>query len=95
MTTAHRGSSDEDIIKARAYAIWEDEGRPHGRDVDHWLRASQEVTATNNKATPAKSNGAGPAARRTAKTATPEAARAGATRSSAARTTRPSRPDTH
>ena len=26
----------------RAYAIWEAEGRPEGRDLDHWLRAERE-----------------------------------------------------
>jgi len=26
-------------IRLMAYQIWEDEGRPEGRDLDHWLRA--------------------------------------------------------
>jgi hypothetical protein len=30
---------------ARAYAIWESEGRPHGRDYEHWLRAEREIAA--------------------------------------------------
>jgi hypothetical protein len=30
-------------IRRRAYAIWEGEGRPHGRDRIHWLRAEAEV----------------------------------------------------
>jgi hypothetical protein len=30
-------------IAKRAYAIWESEGRPHGRDFDHWLAAEREV----------------------------------------------------
>ncbi len=29
---------------ARAYAIWESEGRPHGRDVQHWNQAQAEIT---------------------------------------------------
>ncbi len=29
----------KDEIAKRAYAIWEEEGRPHGRDYDHWHRA--------------------------------------------------------
>lgn len=33
----------EDHIRTRAHAIWESEGRPHGRDADHWLRARQEL----------------------------------------------------
>ncbi|UFN47299.1 DUF2934 domain-containing protein [Roseomonas sp. OT10] len=34
---------DQDRIRERAYAIWEREGRPHGRDADHWDRARQEI----------------------------------------------------
>ncbi|MGH6924045.1 MAG: DUF2934 domain-containing protein [Propylenella sp.] len=30
-------------IRDRAYAIWEEEGRPHGRDWEHWYRALQEI----------------------------------------------------
>ena len=30
---------------ARAYALWESEGRPHGRDAEHWLRAERELAA--------------------------------------------------
>jgi hypothetical protein len=33
----------EQAIRERAYAIWEEEGRPQGRDVDHWLRAETEI----------------------------------------------------
>jgi hypothetical protein len=30
-------------IAQRAYSIWEVEGRPIGRELDHWLRAEAEV----------------------------------------------------
>jgi hypothetical protein len=30
-------------IRERAYSIWEREGRPQGRDTDHWLMASAEL----------------------------------------------------
>jgi hypothetical protein len=30
-------------IRQRAYEIWEREGRPHGRDRIHWLRAEAEM----------------------------------------------------
>lgn len=30
-------------IRERAYHIWEEEGRPHGRDDENWYRAEQEV----------------------------------------------------
>jgi len=29
-------------IRQRAYELWEDEGRPEGRDRIHWLRAEAE-----------------------------------------------------
>jgi hypothetical protein len=32
-------------IAEHAYHIWENEGRPHGRSLDHWLKAEAEVTA--------------------------------------------------
>ena len=32
-------------IEARAYAIWEKEGRPHEKALEHWLRAETEVDA--------------------------------------------------
>ena len=30
-------------IAIRAYSIWEQAGRPHGFDLDHWLRAEREL----------------------------------------------------
>jgi len=30
-------------ILRRAYEIWEDEGRPHGRDKAHWFLAEAEL----------------------------------------------------
>ncbi len=33
----------EERIRARAYEIWEEEGRPAGRDVEHWIRAVLEL----------------------------------------------------
>jgi hypothetical protein len=34
---------DERLIRERAYGIWIEEGRPHGRDLAHWRRAHQEL----------------------------------------------------
>jgi len=36
--------SDE-AIRLRSYLIWEQEGRPSGRAIDHWLRAKKELEA--------------------------------------------------
>jgi len=35
----------EQTIRERAYAIWQEEGSPLDRDLDHWLRAEAEFTA--------------------------------------------------
>ena len=49
-------ATHETAIRQRAYAIWEEEGRPTGREWDHWAKASQEVlslTPVNVEAPPA------------------------------------------
>ena len=33
----------EQRIRERAHQIWEEEGRPHGRDREHWEQASREI----------------------------------------------------
>ena len=43
--TTHPELSKEDRIRAIAYSIWEEEGRPDGRDEEHWLRACAIVQA--------------------------------------------------
>ena len=35
----------EHSVRERAYYIWEDEGRVHGRAASHWLRAEGELHA--------------------------------------------------
>jgi hypothetical protein len=35
----------EHVISARAYALWEEEGRPDGRALAHWLAAEREFRA--------------------------------------------------
>lgn len=35
----------EEAIRTRARAIWEREGRPHDRALDHWHQAEQEIAA--------------------------------------------------
>ena len=42
------GNSDE-AIKERAYHIWMREGRPHGRDFEHWVQAQVELEAEQRK----------------------------------------------
>ena len=37
---------DEEEIAVLAYAIWESEGRPEGRDKEHWRMASDRAAGT-------------------------------------------------
>ena len=34
---------EEQAIRERAYFMWESEGRPEGRAMNHWQRASDEM----------------------------------------------------
>jgi hypothetical protein len=38
---------DENIIRERAYQIWEAEGRPEGRADDNWRQAAEERQSTD------------------------------------------------
>ena len=58
------GLNDAHVAK-RAYEIWEREGRPHGRDREHWLQAVEELSTTIV---------ADPVVLKPAKAATPKAA---------------------
>jgi hypothetical protein len=35
--------SNYDKIAQRAYQLWEKEGRPKGKETEHWLRAEAEI----------------------------------------------------
>ena len=35
---------EKDVIQQKAYELWEAEGRPHGRDIEHWERAETAIT---------------------------------------------------
>ncbi|MBF0251986.1 MAG: DUF2934 domain-containing protein, partial [Alphaproteobacteria bacterium] len=43
-----------DRIMKKAYEIWEPEGRPTGRDMEHWFRAEQEEMTVQERAPAAK-----------------------------------------
>ena len=38
--------SREQIVRDTAYAIWEAEGKPVGRNVEHWRQAEERVAAS-------------------------------------------------
>src|ERR1700693_2724615 len=42
-------AEEERQIRERAYSIWEQEGRPNGRDLDHRLRAEAEIAAERSR----------------------------------------------
>jgi len=43
MAKTRKLSASEAEISLRAYHIWEAEGKPAGKDFDHWLRAEAEL----------------------------------------------------
>jgi len=44
------GIDRDSHIRAIAYSLWEEEGRPEGRAEDHWLRACELVASAEAKA---------------------------------------------
>jgi hypothetical protein len=53
-----------DRTRDRAYAIWEQEGRPEGRAMEHWLAAEAELAMTNLEARAALAGTAAKSGRR-------------------------------
>ena len=47
MTTQGR-PLDQDSVAALARKHWEEEGKPEGRAMDHWLRAESELREAKN-----------------------------------------------
>lgn len=43
MDQNHPDQDRQERIRQRAHEIWESEGRPEGREADHWSRAEQEL----------------------------------------------------
>jgi hypothetical protein len=41
----------EEKIRERAHLIWERQGRPEGRDAEHWAQARREIENEDNAAT--------------------------------------------
>jgi hypothetical protein len=56
--------TNEAQIRERAYYIWEREGRPQGRELQHWQAALRELTLEGNSANGASSKSAAPRAPR-------------------------------
>ncbi|MFL5267214.1 MAG: DUF2934 domain-containing protein [Stellaceae bacterium] len=44
-----KGQPDrEQAIRERAYKIWEEDGRPEGKHLHHWLRAEAEINSATD-----------------------------------------------
>ena len=44
MSDPHTEPSPEEIAKC-AFCIWEQEGKPEGREIEHWLQAEKQLAA--------------------------------------------------
>ncbi|PST24023.1 DUF2934 domain-containing protein [Mesorhizobium plurifarium] len=52
-----RDSEREELIRRRAYAIWEQEGRPDGQHQRHWEQAAREMQGQSDGQTNGQTNG--------------------------------------
>jgi hypothetical protein len=64
---------DEAKIRETAYLMWLDEGRPQGRDAEHWLRAIDALSTPIIKKARKSAAKSAPKAEAKAKTAKPKA----------------------
>ena len=46
----HANPDNNEMVARRAYEHWLAEGRPHGHDQAHWLKAERELAAQERKA---------------------------------------------
>jgi hypothetical protein len=79
-------SKKELRIRARAYAIWMEEGRPHGKHEEHWHRAAREIDQEDR---PRASSRRAASATGAASTGAAKAPRRGSTGASARVATKP------
>jgi len=49
--------SREQHIRARAYALWEQQGRPAGKDAEHWAEARRQIEEETRSSGMAGSDG--------------------------------------
>jgi hypothetical protein len=50
----------EQEVQLIAYQIWEEQGHPHGHDLEHWLKAEAVCQEKQGHATPAVQHVAAP-----------------------------------
>ncbi|MBB3594122.1 hypothetical protein FHX08_004525 [Rhizobium sp. BK529] len=76
----------EEWIKKRAYALWEEEGHPTGRDSIHWEQARAEHDALKGASKSANGKEVKPRAKRAAAAKTAESTNGGEAKAKAKRT---------
>jgi hypothetical protein len=54
-TVSNAGPADEGRIRELAYGYWLAEGKPEGRDAEHWARAKEEVARHSDQQRPERS----------------------------------------
>jgi hypothetical protein len=47
----------EEAVRRRAYELWLEEGKAHGRDREHWSRAKEEIAKAQEQGKSQPSNG--------------------------------------
>ena len=60
--------SQDQLIRQRAHALWEQQGRPDGKAEDHWRQASAEIASDAPRPKRAAAAATAPAKQRTATT---------------------------
>jgi hypothetical protein len=50
-TDSSTSTPSSDAISRRAYELWEQEGRPEGNDMRHWLQAEKELGGSRSAST--------------------------------------------
>ena len=64
---------DDDHIREAAYHLWEEEGRPHGKDQEHWHKAADALSPPKPKAKTARKAPAKPRSAKPKAAAAPKA----------------------
>jgi hypothetical protein len=81
--------SREQIIRDTAYAIWEAEGKPSGRAMQHWKQAEERVAASLTGAAKQPAKGKVAAAAKTVSAEAKPPAKAAATKTALAKSVAP------
>jgi hypothetical protein len=59
MTMTHNSPEQNERIRARAYTLWEEAGRPHGQSEEFWRKAARLLKAKSQADTDHHADGRG------------------------------------